>query len=203
MQTPDLLLVNKPGLTQFLPCHSKSFRKAAAHPAFSSVAALTYQAQKWPEFCFLLPTGAFPLYLLPLMIQSQRINIQSMFFWRVRQEKKTPLCLLSWAGEEGAELPTWFFSGVFPAMPALRCYLLGKGEKCIWFWRKIYQCYRREDCSPFMLFFSAICSNALFFQHLSYWFKSSLAGTLNSFCLVCNLNLLWLEQKPEFNQGLN
>lgn len=43
MQAPDPLLVNKPGLTQFLPgltqflsCHRKSFRKAAAHPAFKA-----------------------------------------------------------------------------------------------------------------------------------------------------------------------
>lgn len=40
------LLVNKPGLSRFLPCHRKPFRKAAAHPAFSSGAALTHQAQK-------------------------------------------------------------------------------------------------------------------------------------------------------------
>lgn len=41
-----MLPVNKPGLTQFLPCRRKSFRKAAAHLAFSSMAALTSQAQK-------------------------------------------------------------------------------------------------------------------------------------------------------------
>lgn len=52
VQAPDLLPLNKPGLTQFVPCHRKSFRKAATHPAFSSVAALTYQAQKWPGFVF-------------------------------------------------------------------------------------------------------------------------------------------------------
>lgn len=59
------LLVNKPGLSQFLPCHRKPFRKAPAHPAFSSGAALTYQAQKWPEFvfCFQQKSSHFICYL--------------------------------------------------------------------------------------------------------------------------------------------
>lgn len=51
-------------------------------------------------------------------------------------------------------------------------------------------------------FSSAVCSNDIFFQYLSYCFKSSLVGTLDIFYLVVyNPNLLWLAWKPEM--GLN
>lgn len=148
--------------------------------------------------CFLLPTEVFPFHLLPLMIQSQRIIMQTKFFRRVRQKKKGLLCAtLAVQKRKKLSCLLGFSLWSIPSNVCSEMLFIGKGWKMHLILKEDVLMLQKE-----MLFFSAISSDTLFFQHLSYWFKnSSLAGTLDNFCLVCNLNLLWLEQKPEL--GLN